>query len=307
MSTITRTTVAPSPVSTEVQPAPEPGWCGRKQRGRVHWLPLIVITSFHIGALFVFVPALFTWKALITAVVLQFVAGMGVTIGYHRLLTHRSFKTFKPIEYFLSWCGSLSLEGGPILWVATHRLHHQHSDEAEDPHSPKHGFFWSHVLWTFTYDPEFDPLEKHGRYAKDLLSDRGHVLIERFTPLSQIIVAVLLFFWGGWPCVVWAGFLRLVYVYHITWLVNSASHTWGYQSYETGDESRNLWWVAFFGFGEGWHNNHHAFPNSARHGLKPWEFDISWITISTMKMLGLVWDTRVPDEKTLASSAITHD
>lgn len=304
MSTVTRPAAAPSLVAPDTHAVQEEaGWCGRKARGRINWIPLIAIVSFHLGALLVFVPALFTWKALFTALVLQFICGLGVTVGYHRLLTHRSFKTIKPLEYLFSWLGSLSLEGGPILWVATHRLHHQHSDDDEDPHSPKHGFFWAHALWCFIYDPEFDPLEKHGRYAKDLARDRGHVWIERLTPLSQVLVGVALYLWGGWSCVVWAGFLRLVYVYHITWLVNSASHTWGYQTYKTGDDSRNLWWVAFFALGEGWHNNHHAFPNSARHGMKRWEFDVSWLVIRTLALLGLAKEIRMPDEASIAKAA----
>jgi len=295
MSTISSPAASPAVVESVNQV------CTRKQRGRISWIPLIAISLFHVGALLAFIPAFFTWKALATLVALQFAVAMGVTIGYHRLLTHRSFKTIKPIEYLLSWLGSLSLEGGPILWVATHRLHHQHSDKDEDPHSPKHGFFWSHVLWCFKFDPEFDPFGKYSRYAKDIARDRGHVWIERLAPLSQILVAVLLYLFGGWPCVVWGGFVRLVYVYHITWLVNSATHTWGYQTYKTGDESRNLWWVAFLAMGEGWHNNHHAFPSSARHGLRWWEFDISWFVIRTLALLRLTWDIKLVDKKAAAA------
>jgi stearoyl-CoA desaturase (delta-9 desaturase) len=247
-----------------------------------------------VGALLAFVPALFTWKALATAFVIHALSTLGVTVGYHRLLTHRSYKTFKPIEYLLSWFGSLSLQGGPIKWTAIHRLHHQHSDEPEDPHSPKHGFFWAHALWLFAFDPQFDPYEKYSRYAADLASDPGHRLIERLAPLSQVLLAVALYVWGGWPCVVWGGFVRLVYVYHMTWFINSASHTWGYRTYKTTDDSRNLWWLALLSFGEGWHNNHHAFPNSARHGLRFWEIDFSWMIIRGMRMLGLVRDVRVP-------------
>lgn len=275
----------------------------RKARGRVDWLPLTAIGLFHLGALLAFFPMFFTWKAFFTLLVLQFACALGVTVGYHRLLTHRSFKTIKPIEYVLSWLGSLSLEGGPIRWVATHRLHHQHSDEDEDPHSPRHGFFWAHTLWCFTFDPAFDPYKKYSQYAKDLARDRGHVLIERLVPISQVLVAALLYWWGGWPCVVWGGFVRLVYVYHITWLVNSATHTWGYQSYKTGDQSRNLWWVAFLAMGEGWHNNHHAFPSSARHGLKRWEFDVSWLVIRSLAFLRLARDIRLPDKEALAARA----
>jgi len=268
--------------------------CIRKTGGRPNWIPMFAIVLLHVGALLAIFPAFFSWKAVLTAVVLQGVCVMGITVGYHRLLTHRSFATIKPIEYLLSWLGSLSWQGGPIKWVATHRLHHQHSDDDEDPHTPRHGFFWSHTLWCFTFDPSFDSYDKYSLYAKDLAKDKGQVFLERTTPLWQPILAGLLFLWGGWPCVIWGVFVRLVYVYHVTWLVNSATHTWGYRNYETEDLSRNLWWVGLLALGEGWHNNHHAFPTSARHGLKPWEIDFSWILIRSMSWIGLASAIRLP-------------
>ena len=268
--------------------------CVRKAGGRPNWIPMFSIILIHLGALLAFVPALFSWKAVVTAAVMHVICVMSITVGYHRLLTHRSFRTIKPVEYLLSWLGSLSWQGGPIKWVATHRLHHQHSDEEEDPHSPRHGFFWSHTFWCFTFDPSFDPYDKYSRYAKDLAKDRGHVLLERTTPLWQFVLAGLLYLWGGWPCVIWGVFVRLVYVYHVTWLVNSATHVWGYRNFDTDDHSRNLWWVGLLGYGEGWHNNHHAFPSSARHGLKPWEVDFSWMMIRAMSWIGLATAIRLP-------------
>lgn len=276
--------------------APHGTAAARKAGGRLHWGPAIVITVIHLVAMLAFLPMFFSIKALLTTVVLQAICAMGITIGYHRLLTHRSFQVPKPIEYLLSWLGCLSLQGGPIQWVATHRLHHQHSDQEEDPHSPLHGFFWSHVLWCFTYDPKFDDYAQYSQYAKDLARDKGHVFLERTTELWQIPLAAALYAWGGWPCVIWGIFVRLVYVYHVTWFVNSASHTWGYRTYETSDVSRNLWWVALLSFGEGWHNNHHAYPRSARHGLKAWEFDVSWLVIRGMAALGLARDIRLPEQ-----------
>lgn len=264
----------------------------RQQRGRIRWVTLIAIAAIHVLALLAFLPMFFTWTAVLTAVVLQFVCGLGVTVGYHRLLTHKSFRTPKPVEYLLSWLGSLSLQGGPIQWVATHRLHHQHSDDEGDPHSPRHGFFWAHAIWCFVFDPEFDPYEKYSRYAKDLARDPVHRWIERLTVVSNIAVGLLLFAIGGWPLLFWGLFVRLVFVYHTTWLVNSATHKWGYRNFETSDDSRNLWWVAALALGEGWHNNHHAHPNSARHGLRKGEFDISWLVIRGLKLLGLARDIR---------------
>lgn len=278
---------------------------GKRAAHRIHWTPLIAISIIHLVALLAVVPAFFSWQALATAIVMQWLcACLGITIGFHRLLTHRSFKTPKPVEYLLSWLGSLCWQGGPVQWVATHRLHHQHSDSDEDPHTPRHGFCWSHVLWCFAFKPEFDVYEKYSQYALDLARDRGHVFIEKTTMLWQFVVAGLLYLWGyylggammGWSCVLWGTFVRLVYVYHITWFVNSASHVWGYRNYETTDGSRNLWWVGLLAFGEGWHNNHHAYPRSARHGLKPWEFDLTWLTIRTMALFGLATDIRLPEK-----------
>ena len=262
----------------------------------VYWVPLIAISLVHVGALLAFLPSFFTWRALGTAVVLAIVGGLGITVGYHRLLTHRSFRAPKPLEYLLSWIGSLNWQGGPIKWTATHRLHHQHSDDDEDPHSPRHGFFWSHAWWVFTFDPRFDPFDKYRRYAEDLARDRGHLLIERSLGVSQFLLAAALYAWGGWPCVVWGVFVRLVYAYHSTWFVNSAAHVWGYRTYETTDDSRNLWWVALTSFGEGWHNNHHAYPRSARHGMKRWEIDVSWLAIRGLRLVGLARDVRLPEQ-----------
>lgn len=305
MSSLSDTAVLLPPVSPlSIAPVAVRQPVGRVASHRIYWTPLLGIIGIHLGALLAFAPLFtswaplqFSWRAVACAVVLQWMSGcLGVTLGMHRLLTHRSFKTFKPIEYFLALLGSINLQGGPIQWVATHRLHHQHSDGDEDPHSPKHGFFWSHCLWCFTYDPKFDLYEKYSRYALDMARDPVHVFIEKTTVLWQFVLAGLLYLIGGWPFVIWGIFVRLVYVYHITWFVNSAAHTWGYRNFETTDESRNLWWVGLTAFGEGWHNNHHAYPRSARHGLKPWEFDCTWLTIKLMSRLGLAWDIRLPEQ-----------
>ncbi len=267
----------------------------RKAKYKIDWTPTIAIGLIHIGALAAFWPSMFTGRALLTAFVLHWICGgFGLTLGYHRLLTHRSFKTPKWVEYLLTWVGSLSLQGGPIKWVAVHRLHHQHSDGEGDPHTPLDGFVWSHALWLFRFDPNFDPYEKYSQYALDLARDRVHVAIQKYVLLSQLLVAVALYFWGGWPCVVWGVFVRLVYVYHVTWFVNSASHIWGYRSHETTDRSRNLWWVALLTWGEGWHNNHHAYPRSARHGMRPWEIDFAWWHIRLLALVGLAHDIRTP-------------
>lgn len=287
-------TIPASADTPDTSPVVLPAGTTRQSRCRVDWITTIVILGLHVGAVVAFFPPFLTWQAVAFTAIMQLICGLGVTVGYHRLLTHRSFRTFKPIEYFFSWLGSLNLQGGPIHWTATHRLHHQHSDEEQDPHSPRHGFFWAHMKWCLMFDPNFDPFHKYSQYAKDLARDLGHRIIEHAMPLSTIALAAVLYWFGGWSFVMWGICVRLVYVYHITWLVNSATHTWGYRNFETKDDSRNLWWVGLTAFGEGWHNNHHAWPRSARHGMKPWEFDISWVTIRVMQMLGLAYDIRLP-------------
>jgi stearoyl-CoA desaturase (delta-9 desaturase) len=287
-------TIPASADQVDTSPVVLPAGTTRQSRCRVDWITTIVILGLHVGAVAAFFPPFLTWQAVVLAVVMQLICGLGVTVGYHRLLTHRSFRTIKPVEYFLSWLGSLNLQGGPIHWTATHRLHHQHSDTEQDPHTPRHGFFWAHMKWCLMHDPEFDPFHKYSQYAKDLARDIGHRIIEHSMLISTLALAAVLYWVGGWSFVMWGICVRLVYVYHITWLVNSATHTWGYRNFETKDDSRNLWWVGLTAFGEGWHNNHHAWPRSARHGMKPWEFDISWITIRFLQMLGLAYDIRLP-------------
>ena len=256
------------------------------------WDIVVGIAIIHLGALAA--PWFFSWKAFWMFVALQAVTGLGITIAFHRLLTHRSFKTPKWLEYILTLCGSLAMQGGPIKWVATHRVHHAYSDRPQDPHSPTRGFLWAHVLWLFAYDEVLDHPVKQLRYASDLANDPVHRFIERTNVLQTFVLGGFLFAWGGWPAVIWGVFARTVFVYHGTWLVNSAAHIWGYQSYQTNEGSRNNWWVALVSYGEGWHNNHHAYPSSAAHGLRWWEFDITYLTIRFLWLLGLATDIRLP-------------
>ena len=238
-------------------------------------------------------------QALVLAVVLAWVTGgLGIGIGFHRLLTHSGFKTYRPIRWFLTTCGTLAGEGPPIMWVAAHRKHHQFSDQPGDPHSPRDGLWWSHVLWMLSSDGSTNWAEQYRRYAPDLLRDPFvRFLNRRWMWLHAATGALLLSIgWAtsGWQMgvslLVYGLFVRLVYVFHITWLVNSASHKWGYRNYETSDDSRNLWWVGLCAYGEGWHNNHHAHPRLARHGHRWWEFDLNYAVIVVLKKLHLVWD-----------------
>lgn len=265
------------------------------------WSVAIGILAMHVGVLLA--PFYFTWTALAIVPLLYWLtASVGITLGYHRLLTHGSFKTPKWFKYLLTTVGCTAWQGAPVQWVGVHRIHHQHSDKDLDPHTPRHGFSWAHVLWCMFRLSE-------GRVgtdaAKDLLRDPGMRVINRLSWAPQLILMVVLFLLGEWvgsrgisatgmSWVVWGIFVRTVLCYHATWFVNSASHTWGYRTFQTNDNSRNLWWVALISFGEGWHNNHHAHQRSAAHGLRWFEFDPTYMTIKILRRVGLAWDVVKP-------------
>ena len=230
----------------------------------------------------------FSWPALITALVLYWVGGsLGIGMGFHRLITHRGYKVPKFVEYFLVTCGSLALEGGPIQWVTTHRIHHAHTDRTGDPHTPRDGGWWAHVGWILKGAAQDHDQATLERYAPDLIKNRYYVWIDRFYYVPLIILAVLLLVFGGWSVMLWGIFLRVTLALHATWLVNSATHMWGRRRFETDEDSRNSWWVALLTFGEGWHKNHHAHPTSARHGLRWYEIDFNWWGIRVLQLLGL--------------------
>ena len=257
-----------------------------RDRLGVNWSNGIFLSVAHVAA----VAALFfwSWPALITTVVLYWVGGsLGIGMGYHRLLTHRGYKVPKAVEYFLVTCGTLALEGGPIQWVVTHRIHHAHTDRAGDPHTPRDGGWWAHIGWILWGTAQNHEQATIARYAPDLLKDRYYRWLNNFYWVPLGIVGLLLFVFGGWGLMLWGVFLRLILALHATWLVNSATHLWGKTRFETGDDSRNTWWVAILTFGEGWHNNHHAHPTSARHGLRWYEFDLNWLGIRALQLLGL--------------------
>ncbi|MBI4971157.1 MAG: fatty acid desaturase [Candidatus Omnitrophica bacterium] len=249
----------------------------------------------HAGALLA--PFTFTRPAFWVFLTLFWITGgLGICFSYHRLLAHKSFKCPKWFEYALTVIGTLSFQGSPLSWVGTHRYHHLMSDTEDDPHNSYKGFWWSHMLWFFEYSPKFSNREFLARYAPELDRDPIHRFIEKYHWVAPFLLAGILFLWGGLPFLVWGFFLRTVAVFHMTWLVNSATHRWGYQNYDSGDNSRNLWWVAILGFGEGWHNNHHAFQASARHGLRWWEFDATYMTIKLLSLVGLTKDIRIPSQ-----------
>ena len=258
------------------------------------WSNLAFITGVHLVALLGFFT--FSWTALLVGTALWWITGgLGITLGFHRLLTHQSFTAPRWVQYFLALCGTLAVQGGPIAWVAGHRVHHAHSDRELDPHNSKKGFWWAHLGWIFYRDPILGHFEGYKNYAKDLVLDPFYLFLDRWYVALQIVLGVILLLLGGWSFVVWGIFVRLVFGWHCTWLVNSAAHMFGYQTYDSRDDSRNCWWVALLSFGEGWHNNHHAFPRSARHGLRWWEFDASFLVLRAMEKAGLARDLRVAE------------
>jgi stearoyl-CoA desaturase (delta-9 desaturase) len=241
---------------------------------------------FHAGALAALFT--FTWTALAVSLAILWAAGsLGIGMGYHRLLTHRGYRTPKWVEYFLTVCGTLTLEGGPIQWVTTHRIHHAHTERPEDPHSPRDGTWWAHVGWIFRGTAQNHDRETIERYSPDLLKSRFHVWISRWYYLPLVMLGLALLLFGGWSVFLWGVFLRTVVGLHATWLVNSATHMWGTRRFETSDDSTNNLLVALLTFGEGWHNNHHAHPRAARHGLAWYELDVNWWGIRTLQLFGL--------------------
>ena len=255
-----------------------------------------VLIVFHVMAIAAFFT--FSWRNLAVALVLHWIAvGLGISMGYHRLHTHRGFKTYKWFDYFLAICGTLTLEGGPIFWVATHRLHHQYSDEPEDPHSPRVSGFWAHLGWIIFGEAQHSDTARLARYAPDLSKDPFYRWLSTYHWVPLTVLGFGLLAWGGWGMVNWAIFLRVTVGLHATWMINSATHMFGRRRFETDDDSRNVWWVALLTFGEGWHNNHHAHPVSARHGLAWYEFDWTWVSLKVLKAVGLVWDVKVAKVK----------
>jgi len=260
----------------------------------------------------------FNWMYLTIMLCMLFPTALSITIGYHRLFTHRSFETIGPVKFILGVLGSMALEGPIIKWCVTHRHHHQHSDHVDDAHSPYHhgagfggmikGFWHSHIGWFFA--PEIPNLS---RYAKDLLEDKViHFVSSTFVVwvmlgllLPAAIAGLITMTWtGALLGLVWGGLARIFIVHHLTWSINSVCHIWGARPYRSHDESRNNILMGVIGFGEGWHNNHHAFPTSARHGLAWWQIDVSWWIIRLMEMVGLVWKVRLPAENQIAAKRL---
>jgi fatty-acid desaturase len=276
--------------------------------GRVRWDYIAPILTLHLLALLALAPWFFSWTGVVLLVIGVNVFGqLGVPIGYHRLLTHRSFRTPKWLERCFVTLALCCGQNTPARWVTWHRMHHQHADKHDDPHSPLVAFFWSHVGWLFYEKGGTHGPESYYKYARDVLDDPFYMYLEknRFVSMGIYLVHALLFFvigvaaglatTGEWlaglqfglSVLVWGVIVRTVYVWHITWAVNSLSHIFGYRSYPTAEESRNNWFVALITGGEGWHNNHHHDPTSASVQHRWWELDLNYYIIKTLEWVGL--------------------
>jgi stearoyl-CoA desaturase (delta-9 desaturase) len=239
------------------------------------------------------------WRDIALLVSLYSLVALGVTVGYHRMLTHRSFRPHPIVKFVLLVLGSMALEGPALQWATTHIKHHAQADRPGDPHSPVEGFFHAHIGWIFGTDSA-DPQI----YGRHLLNDPQVVFVSRTFVLWAVLSLVIPFVIGGWTGLLWGGLVRIFLTHHVTWSVNSVCHTFGRRAFETNDQSRNEWVVGLLAFGEGWHNNHHAFPRSAFHGLHWWQFDLSGYVIRALERLGWVHEVyRISPEMITRRSA----
>jgi stearoyl-CoA desaturase (delta-9 desaturase) len=271
---------------------------------------LATLVAVHLLALTAFTPYVFVWWGIPLVLIGNFIFGsMGINLGYHRMLTHKAATFPTLLERLWVLCGVCSLEGSPLWWVCVHRIHHQHSDDSGDPHSPRESFFWGHMQWIYTADPRQRSLSTFEKYIPDLMTDpflrwlhRGNKWIMVYAA-HALLIAAIGFGLGfliedttaaavqlGTQVFVWGVLVRTVYVWHITWLVNSAAHRWGYRSYQTSDRSRNNAVVALLTNGEGWHNNHHATPRACSQGHRWWEIDLTFTAVRAFQLVGLAWD-----------------
>jgi len=255
----------------------------------------------HLACVLVFFTGV-TWSAFAVCLALFWLRMFAVTAGYHRYFSHRSYKTSRPFQFVLALLGTLAVQKGVLWWAANHRVHHKYSDQEGDVHSPiRRGFWWSHVGWILAPDYEATDYERIPDMAKypELRWLNEHYLA------PPVALAVLLFLVGGSTWLVWGFFVSTTMLWHATFTINSLAHVWGSRRYETTDASRNNVWLALLTFGEGWHNNHHRYMNSARQGFFWWEIDVSYYALVALSWLGIVWDLQQPPKRLLAREEAT--
>ncbi|XP_010503542.1 PREDICTED: probable lipid desaturase ADS3.2, chloroplastic [Camelina sativa] len=254
---------------------------------------LVVVGGVHLLSLLA--PFHFNWAAFRVFPWLVYINGVCITLSYHRNLSHRSFDLPKWLEYLFAYGGLLAFQGDPIEWVSNHRYHHKHCETKRDPHSPTQGFWFSHMTWIFDSGSILKKCGGHDN-VDDLVRQPFYRFIQRTVLLHQMAYALLFYFWGGMPFLVWGIGVATVVRLHTTFLVNSVCHVWGTRAWNTSDFSKNNWWVAIITFGEGWHNNHHAFEFSARQGLEWWQLDGTWYIIRFLEAIGLATNVKLPTE-----------
>jgi len=263
------------------------------------WMPTDITYASFIGAMHLgclLAPFTFTWSAFSCFLVMYFITGcLGITLSYHRQLSHKSFNTPKWVEYTLAYFGAMAVQGDPLEWASSHRYHHQHCDTPKDPHTPYEGFWWSHCGWLLDNEATLTRVSDRSN-AVDIASQPFYQWLEKTYMWHVVGWAAAFYALGGLPWLVWGFCVRTCWVYHITWAVNSVSHVWGSQTFNTGDLSRNNWWIGILAFGEGWHNNHHAFEFSARHGLEWWQIDMTWMMVCVLKFFGLADKVKLPKQ-----------
>jgi stearoyl-CoA desaturase (delta-9 desaturase) len=289
---------------------------------RVDWPNTIALIGYHALALLAVLPWFFSWSGVVLAILGLYVFGtLGINLCYHRLLTHRGLVVPTWLEHTLAILGVCCAQDTPARWVAVHRRHHEHADESADPHSPLVNFFWGHMGWMLLENHDLRRLRIYERYSRDVLRDRFYARLEHNRWLWVVLASWLVFFMGGFAAelglgggmrqaaqfaasvLVWGVFVRTVAVWHITWSVNSVTHLWGYRNYETDEASRNNILIGLISNGEGWHNNHHANPRSARHGHRWWELDVTWLTIRFLALVGLAHRVATPSPHLVAGGA----
>ncbi|KAD2393927.1 hypothetical protein E3N88_40904 [Mikania micrantha] len=263
----------------------------------VNWKEFDMVTAASVMGLHLlcgFAPFAFNWNAVQVAIGLDLVCRLlGMSLCFHRQLTHKSFKLPKWLEYTFAYCGVHALQGNPIDWVRIHRFHHQYVDTERDPHTPIKGFWFSHVLWMFDTSNIANTVGDHNN-VRDLEKQSFYRFVKRTYLAHPIALALVLYAFGGLPFIVWGMGVRIVWGYHITWLINSLGHGGGDQAWNTRDLSLNNIWLGILGYGDGWHNNHHAFKYSTRHGLEWWQIDIAWYMIRLLEIVGLASDVKLP-------------
>ncbi len=270
---------------------------------KIEWLRVFPFALIHLGCLLVIWVG-FSWVALLMAFTLFLIRGVSISAFYHRYFSHRAFKTSRVCQFIFAVMGAMAMQKGPLWWVSYHRNHHEYPDQAQDVHSPVvHGFFWSHIGWILSNKNFFYDHNK----VKDLMRFPELILVERFYFFIPLVLALALYLFGlalqhsfpslgtsGWQMVVWGFFISTIVLFHTTAAVNSLTHQFGHRPFVTKDNSRNNAWLALITWGEGWHNNHHYFPASARIGFKWWEVDITYYFLKLMEKMGIIWDLRAP-------------